>query len=118
MKTKIKFIKPATVLLLFLFLCSGTLRAIEPSAACTTKLYSKLKESVRYPRIDNRDWHQGTVQVIFTVTREGQVRICHISGTDADLVSYLTKTLPSICCKEFGEAADKFFKVKFDFKLV
>ncbi len=118
MKTKITQILPPVIILLFFLMQAGPLIAIEPTATCAEKLKDKLKESVKYPHSGRELSLQGEVMVIFTVSGEGAVNVCHISGTSGDLVHYVKDLLPTIRCKELKDAAGKFFKVRFNFKLV
>jgi hypothetical protein len=114
----LNIIKPAFVILFVITtgICSSF--AIEPSATCAEKMHEKLKENIKYPSSSLRDAIEGEVQVIFTLTSEGQVTICHIYGTSIDLVNYIKEKLSSIRCKEMTEAYNQYFKVKFNFHLI
>ncbi|HTX87808.1 MAG TPA: energy transducer TonB [Bacteroidales bacterium] len=110
-------LKPVLTVLFFILIVTGSAAALEPSGSCAAQMYSRLKETVTYPPSAVRDQLEGEVVVIFQVSDEGKLKVYNVYTTNPELSAYVRNRLSSLYC-ELPEAHNRYFKVKFNFRLI
>ncbi len=110
---------PAMLMATLFFLFTGfSSYAIKPALAPAEHIQNVIKETVKYPQQALKSGTMGSVDVLFTITDEGQLIIKKLSGDNKSISEDVKQQLSKVYCKDVKFPYNQYFKINIRFKLV
>jgi hypothetical protein len=104
------------IVLLIGFISTFSTYAESPAAISARNIRQKFVQAVMNPEDLLNVSSAGVVEVLFTVTDDGNIDIKNIKSTNEEIANYVKDKISSVPCKENVEPTNQYYKVKFYFQ--
>lgn len=98
------------------FISTFSTYAESPAAISAKNIRQKFVQAVQNPEDISTMPTSGVVEVLFSITDDGNVEIQNIKGSNKEAMSYVKEKITNVPCKDFVHPYDQYYKVKFRFQ--
>jgi hypothetical protein len=106
------------IVLMLLTISGNASYGVNPGPSSSDLIHKMIKESIKYPEQAYKKGCTGSVDVLFSINKEGKIDIDKLSTGDKEIAEGVKKQLSAVCCKGIKTPYDQHYWVTIRFKLI